>query len=138
LKAGDVTWRAEFDKKRQAHTIPLSPATITAVREAQQSFGAVGEAWVFPSPVDATKAIDVDLLPSWWERLEKLAGVIHVPGRAWHSLRRKFATEHQDLSLPELMALGGWKDHNTLLKCYPKPREAKLRAALARREASSI
>jgi hypothetical protein len=58
------------------------------------------------------------LARDWWERTESAAGLPRVTGRGWHSLRRKFATELKGASLKDLCALGGWKDHNTILKCY--------------------
>jgi hypothetical protein len=56
-----------------------------------------------------------------------------VPGRGWHSLRRKFATELKAVSLTDLCALGGWKDHNTVLKCYQQPDPETMRVALENR-----
>ena len=53
----------------------------------------------------------------------------------WHSLRRKFATELKDTPLKDLCALDGWKDHNTVLKCYQHADEATMREALAKRRA---
>jgi hypothetical protein len=35
--------------------------------------------------------------------------------------------------LPDLCALGGWKDAKTLLTCYQAPDEATMRSALAAR-----
>ncbi len=64
--------------------------------------------------------------------LEELAGLPHVQGCGWHSLRRNFATE-TEVGLKDLCYLGGWKDHNTILTCYQQPREQVMRAALERR-----
>jgi hypothetical protein len=40
-----------------------------------------------------------------------------------------------DTPMADLCNLGGWRDHNTVLKCYMKPDEETMRAALARRAA---
>jgi len=48
-------------------------------------------------------------------------------------LRRKFATDLKHEPLADLCSLGGWKDHNTILKCYMRPDEVTMRGALARR-----
>jgi hypothetical protein len=45
------------------------------------------------------------------------------------SLRRKFATEMKATSLKDLCALGGWKDHDTILKCYQQPDAETMRGA---------
>jgi len=58
----------------------------------------------------------------------------HEKGRAWHSLRRKFATERKDAPLPDLAAGGGWKDYNTILKCYQRPDEENMERVLLERE----
>lgn len=36
-------------------------------------------------------------------------------------------------NLKDLCALGGWKDHNTILKCYQQPDPETMRVALANR-----
>ncbi len=65
----------------------------------------------------------------------KRAGLTDTQRLGWHSLRRKFATELKDTPLKDLCALGGWKDHNTVLKCYQHADEATMREALAKRRA---
>ena len=58
-----------------------------------------------------------------------------MPGLGWHGLRRKFATELKQVSLKDLAHLGGWKDPQTILKCYQSAEEESMRAALAERRA---
>jgi hypothetical protein len=53
----------------------------------------------------------------------------------WHSLRRKFASEMKHTPLRDLCELGGWKDPQTVLKCYQRPDEATMREALRQRKA---
>ncbi len=55
------------------------------------------------------------------------------PGRGWHSLRRKFASELMDKPLKVLCDLGGWKQAKTVMDCYQRPNEDQLREALADR-----
>ena len=62
-----------------------------------------------------------------------MAGVAHVPGRQWHSLRRKFASELKHIPLKDLATLGGWKEPTTILTCYIKADEATMRNALEHR-----
>ena len=73
------------------------------------------------------------LARDWRERAERAAGIARVSGRGWHSLRRKFATELKAASLKDLCALGGWKDHNTILKCYQQPDPETMLLALENR-----
>ena len=56
------------------------------------------------------------------------------PGTELHSLRRKFATELKDEPLKDLCQLGGWKDPQTVLKCYQTADEESMREALSRRQ----
>jgi hypothetical protein len=44
---------------------------------------------------------------------------------------RAAADLKQDAPLADLCALGGWKDHNTVLRCYMRPDEAASRAGKA-------
>ena len=49
------------------------------------------------------------------------------------TLGRKFAAELKQVSLKDLSQLGGWKDPQTILKCYQSADEESMRAALAER-----
>jgi integrase len=133
LVSRSVVWRAESDKTRFRHTTPLSSEVVAELKKAQRASGAIGDAWIFPSPTNVTQPVSRHLLRDWWDRLEELAKLEPVKGRGWHSLRRKFATDHEDRPLVELMALGGWRDPQTIIKCYQKPREERLREAVERR-----
>ena len=74
-----------------------------------------------PSPGDPLKSPSRHLLRDWWKRAEKLAGLAPKRGRGWHALRRKFATELSHAPPKDLCELGGWKDYNTIMKCYLHP-----------------
>jgi integrase len=133
LEGGAIRWRGDQDKIGFDHTTPLSPEAFKALKKAQKACQEIGEAWVFAAPGDPTSACSHDLLRTWWERAETLAGLKHEPGRGWHSLRRQFATELKDVPLPDLCLLGGWKNPQTVVKCYQRPDVGTMRAALATR-----
>jgi integrase len=133
LQQGIVRWRAEHDKIGYEHTTPLTKVAVEALQEAQRERAAIGDAWVFPSPKDSTKPISRHLLRDWWERGESAAGLKPERRRGWHSLRRKFATELKATPLKDLCELGGWKDPQTVLKCYQRPDPVTMRAALEQR-----
>jgi integrase len=129
-----VRWRSEHDKIGLDHTVPLSKEATEALQLARRRSARIGDGWVFPSPTEPEKPIRSDLLRDWWQKLEKLAGLQRIDRRGWHSLRRKFATElKHDTPLADLCYLGGWKDPNTVLKCYMKPDEKTMRSALSKR-----
>lgn len=127
-----LRWRAENDKIGFEHTTPLAEAALRALREAPRG---IGDAWVFPNPADPNVPCSRHLMRDWWERAMELAELSDTQRLGWHSLRRKFATELKDTPLKDLCALGGWKDHNTVLKCYQHADEATMREALAKRRA---
>ena len=128
-----VRWRAENDKLRTEHDTPLSATAIEWLQHARRERRRLGDGWVFPTPGRPTNAMTRHRARAWWDRLEELAGIEPEPGRGWHSLRRKFATELKHTPLRDLAHLGGWKSAQTILKCYQRPDSITLRAALANR-----
>ena len=113
-----VTWRASYDKQGREHTTPLTAVAAEALKVARKQAARIGDGWVFPSPIDPEKPTSREFWCMTWRRLEAAGEVERIPGRGWHSLRRKFATDLKaDTPLADLCSLGGWKDHNTVLKC---------------------
>jgi hypothetical protein len=87
-----------------------------------------------PSPKNSEQPVRRDVLGDAWQELEKAAKLERIPGRGWHSLRRKFATDlKHSTPLADLCSLGGWKGSQHRPECYMRPDEATMRAALARR-----
>ena len=131
-----IRWRGEQDKIGHEHDTPMVEAARHVLLKHRLRTGVTGASgWVFPSPKDPGQPLSRHLARDWWERTEVAAGIARIPGRGWHSLRRKFATELKAASLKDLCALGGWKDHNTILKCYQQPDPAAMRQALENRVA---
>jgi hypothetical protein len=62
-----------------------------------------------------------------------LADLSPEPGQGWHSCRRTFATKLKAAPLKDLCALGGWKDPQTILRCYQRADPVTMRRALATR-----
>lgn len=112
---------------------------MTAVSTATLPFAArIEDGWVFPSPTNPNEPLTRKALINLWRRLERIAGMPHVLGRGWHSLRRKFATERMHTSPAVLCQLGGWKDYETIRKCYMQPDESAMRTALLDRRAVGV
>jgi integrase len=130
LENGLMTWRAENDKMRVAHTVPLSEAAQEALRAARKHAARIGDSWVFPSPTSPEQPIRRDLLRDWWQQLEKAAKLERVKGRGWHSFRRKFATDRQDAPLKALQMAGGWK--SMAVQRYIQPDEQTVRSVVER------
>jgi integrase len=117
LDTGRVRWPKISDKIGFEHETPLTPEAVEALKVARQYNPGIGDSWVFPSPKDPAKACSRHLMRDWWRRAEWKAGLEHVEGMGWHSLRRKFATELKEIPLKDLCHLGGWKNPQTVLSC---------------------
>lgn len=122
--AGVIRWREESDKMGRAHETPLS----AGARAVAAAYRGIGEACLFPG--DRGGSITRDAFRYWWDQCEALAGIEKEPGRGWHSLRRRFATERMHHPLKVVQELGGWKTPHVLLNCYQQPSIEDQRAAL--------
>ncbi|MYI37959.1 MAG: phage integrase family protein [Acidobacteria bacterium] len=91
-----ILWRAEHDKSGHEHVTPVTPEALEALEEARGNNPGAGEAPVLPAPRNPSKCMGPSLAQGWWGRAERLAGLEPRPGRGWHSLRRKFASDMMD------------------------------------------
>ena len=135
LNRKTIRWRGENDKIGFEHDTPLTEDAVAALEAARRERPSVGDAFILGAHDKTGAPLSRHLLRDWWERMEKAAEMVHVSGRGWHSLRRQFATELKHTPLRDLCHLGGWKDPQTVLKCYQKADEATMRAALDARAA---
>ena len=126
----EVRWRAEHEKTGYEHVTPLTDEAVAALKEASRMSDGGGNAPVLTSPRDPTRCMGHAAAQKWWKQAETLAGLEPKPRRGWHSLRRKFASDLMDLPLKVLCELGGWKDAQTVLRCYQRPDAGQLRTAL--------
>lgn len=133
LDGGWVNWRAEHDKAGRTHRTPLTDVAIAAIRETRQHIPQVGDTWLFPAQRQPERPCNRSIMSTWFRRAARLAKLELPPKVGFHSLRRKFATELKHIPLPDLCALGGWKDVKTILTCYQAPDEQTMRAALTAR-----
>ena len=128
-----IRWRAEHEKTGYEHTTPLTAEALAVLEEARRMSRGTGNRPVLPSSRDATKCTNRVSAFLWWKKVQTLAGLEPKPGRGWHSLRRKFATDLMDLPLKVLCELGGWKSPQTVLRCYQQADAGQLRKALESR-----
>ena len=133
MEGGVVRWRAEHEKSGYEHQTPVTAEALAVFREARTRNPETGDTVVLPSPKYPSRCVGSALACVWWNRAENLAGLDPKPGRGWHSLRRKFASDLMNQPLKVLCELGGWKTAKTVLQCYQRPDEAQLRTALESR-----
>ena len=128
-----IRWRAEHEKSGYGHLTPATAEAIAALEEARRRYRGIGDALVLPHTKDPSKCTTNGMVAGWWRKAEKLAGLEPKRRRGWHSLRRKFASDMMDQPLKVLCELGGWKDAKTVLRCYQRADDDRLRKALDRR-----
>ena len=134
IEGRTIRWRAKHEKTGYGHRTPVTDEAITALEEAQRMSTGTGDAPVLPAGTDPSRCMGRGWAYRLWCRAETRAGLEPKPGRGWHSLRRKFATDLMDLPLKVLCQLGGWKNAHTVLRCYQRADEGKLREALESRQ----
>ena len=133
LEGREIRWRAKHEKTGYEHRTPVTAEAIAALEEARRMSTETGEAPVLPAGTDPARCMGRGWAYRLWNRAEKLAGLKPKRGRAWHSLRRKFATDLMDQPLKVLCQLGGWKNAHTVLRCYQRADDGQLRKALESR-----
>lgn len=128
-----IRWRAETEKTGYAHVTPMTTEAEAALKVARSRSPGIGEAPVLPAPTDPSQPVSRYRTRDWWRKAAKRAKLEPKPGRGWHSLRRKFASDLKRVPLKTLCELGGWKTHETLLTCYQQTDEGEMREALESR-----
>ena len=137
LDCETIRWRGEHEKTGYEHSTPVTAEAIAALEEALRRNPVTGDAPVLPSPRDPSASVGAWMTRRWWGRAEALACLEPKRGRGWHSLRRKFASDLMDQPLKVLCELGGWTTAQTVLQCYQRADQGKLRKALAERRVCS-
>jgi len=132
---GWIRWREETDKVDWEHHTPLTGEALKALEAAGAHRLNGKDGWVLPSPSDPNRPCSRNIMRDWWDVAQAQAGLGGIPRLGWHSLRRKFANDLRHVPLKDLAALGGWRDTQTLLKCYLKEDEQAMVDALKSRRA---
>ena len=134
LKTGVIRWRAEQEKTGYEHRTPVTVEALAVLEEARRRNPGIGDIPLLPAPKDPSACVSRSLVRDWWKKAQTFAGLEPKRGRGWHSLRRKFASDLMDQPLKVLCELGGWKTAQTVLQCYQRADEDRLRKALEDRQ----
>lgn len=108
----NIHWAAEFDKKGREAYVDVPASLLRQVEEFRRRLRATGDGWLFPT-ADPAEPKTSDTLYQWLVDLMKHAGMEAAPGEAWHSYRRKWATERKSMPTVDVMHAGGWRDEST-------------------------
>ena len=133
MGAGVIRWRAEHEKTGFEHRTPVTAEALGVLEAAREENRRTGDAPVLPAPRDPARSMSYGVARYWWKRAERRAGLERKRGRGWHSLRRKFASDLMDQPLKVLCELGGWRTAQTVLQCYQRADEERLKKALDER-----
>ncbi len=117
---GLIEWPADTDKEGRASLVPITPTVRAAIERRLRDRPTIGRAYLFPSPTEPNQPVKLRLALAWLRKAERLAGLEHIPGGAFHMFRRKWATERKDLSAIDVAAAGGWATVETLQRVYQK------------------
>jgi integrase len=128
-----ITWRTAYDKSRREHITPLATDLKAVLQAERRKRLAIGDGWIFPNPKDSETPVPKHVAGDWMTRGLKDIGIKEGERYGYHSIRRQFATSMKTLPLADLCALGGWKDSQTVIRCYMQPDEGTMRAALENR-----
>ncbi len=126
---GVLRWRADSDKLGKEWRAPVAPEVRDAIASLRRERPGVGDAYMYPAPTGHGH-VRVDVTGKWLRKAEKLAGIQHEKGFGWHSFRRMWASKRKHLSLTDVAAAGGWKDTQTLQRCYQHADPDTLEAVL--------
>jgi integrase len=138
LERRTVRWRGEFDKMRSEHVTPLSDAAVAVLSAIQRRQGAIGDVWIFPRPEDSAQPWSAHQASKRFRTIADAVGLPVADRYGWHAFRRQFASELKAAPLKDLCHLGGWKNEQTVLRCYQVADEATQRAALAQRKSLRV
>ena len=133
-------WEKKPDDKIGRDWIaPVTPEVRKCLIRLHKESAAVGDTVLFPVPSDPERPITRHAATSWLRQAEKLAGVKHQLGGAWHAFRRSWASQRKHLSIKDVCAVGGWLDSSTLLRCYQHAdQETMERVVLGGRKLSMV
>jgi integrase len=136
-----ITWRAEADKKRRESVVPMSVKLAAEVRTFQRLLVGLG-GLCFPSDRDASLPMGREIFDKARRYAVRKAKLKPRAGGLWHPYRRSWATARKHLPIADVAAAGGWRDIDTLIRCYQQPTNDVLIAVMSEerkvREVSGI
>ena len=122
--------RPHRDEGEYEHRTPMTAEALPVLEEARTQNPGIGDIPLLPAPKDPSVCVGRSLVSDWWNRAVARVGLELKRGCGWHSLRRKFASDLMNQPLKVFCELGGWKTAQTVLQCYQRADQDRLRKAL--------
>ena len=126
----EIRWRAQFDKKRRESVVPMTEDLADEIKDFRRRLGAIG-GWVFPRQSDGSQPMDRYLFNRWLNVAERHAELPKLDFGTWHPYRRMWATARAHLPRKQVAVAGGWRDTETLERCYQQPDKQSLLTVMA-------
>lgn len=123
LDTGVVRVRSASAKLGKFRLTVIGTRAVEALKALPQA-----SPWVFPSP-RGPGPIAPQTITWRWGRLRKRAGLQGPDGEVWlHDTRRTWGTvSAQQLPLPDVLSMGGWRNASTLIQHYHRLTPGRLR-----------
>jgi hypothetical protein len=127
---GALVWPAATDKLGFESVTPIGRDAREALDTYLRAHPRVGDAPLFPSTGDNTKAVHKVHAGHWLRRAETLAGLTHAERGGWHCWRRLWASERRHLPAQDVAAAGGWRSLQVMRSAYQQADAAMVYAVL--------
>lgn len=115
---GAIRWGAATDKLGFEAVTPIGRETRAALDAYLSTLASVGDAPLFPSAVDPSRAIGKEIAGYWLRKAEKRAKLEHLERGGYHAFRRAWASERRHLPAVDVMAAGGWRSLEVMRESY--------------------
>ena len=137
LGEATIQWPGLIMKNERELITPIVPELITALAYYIEQGKGSGTGALFPVPGKQTPRNRYGFY-KWWRECLVAAGMPTDKRSGFHSFRRRFASDLAGAPLPVLMALGGWRNPDVVVKIYAEPSVESKRAVLLNRAAFAL
>ena len=134
LGEATIQWPGLIMKNERELLTPIVPELITALAYYIEQGKGSGTGALFPVPGKQTPRNRYGFY-KWWRDCLVAAGMPTDNRLGFHGIRRRFASDLAGAPRPVLMALGGWRNPDVVVKIYSEPSLESLKAVLENRSA---
>lgn len=115
---GAIRWGAATDKLGFEAITPIGAETRAALDVYLCEHPKLGDAPLFASVEDPSRAIGKQIAGWWLRKAEKLAKLEHLERGGYHAFRRAWASERRHLLAQDAAAAAGWRSLAVMRSAY--------------------